>query len=403
MTRRLVLGLGGSVDYEITWSSEVIEELAESYGVRADELGTSPPITDERSLVVSVLGYFVRGVGGEHHVASPDVLETFASRLPRKVTLGGTGVRAGLALARLGVPSTLHLVSVNEHFRRLLPQECSWVTSAEQDSIEPHLIVQWDSGARVRVGETELVAPFPNRLIYVNDPPNAEMRLSRDLPAALAEADIVLLSGLNAMQDERTLAARLDELRSALTSLPDEAFVYYEDAGFHWPAFSGLVRAALLDRIDVYGMNEDELQTHLAREVDLLDPVSVRRAVTDIAVVIPARTLVVHTKYWALAAGERAERYAPALAGGVAMASTRYRFGDDFTPAQYAEAADLPFNEAGAAFAAAMSGHGLCAVPARSITAPAAATVGLGDTFVGGFLGALARGALAREGATVWT
>src|SRR2546426_835626 len=175
MTPRLVLGLGGSVDYEIAWSSQVVEDLVASYGIRAEELGNTMPIVDERSLVLSVLGYFRRGAGGERHVDSPDSLETFASRFPRKVTLGGTGVRAGLALARLGMPSTLHLVSVNDHFRRLLPAECSWITSAEHDSIEPHVIVQWEEGAGVLVGDTQLVAPFPNRLIYVNDPPNAEM------------------------------------------------------------------------------------------------------------------------------------------------------------------------------------------------------------------------------------
>lgn len=398
MTPRLVLGLGGSVDYEIAWSSQVIEDLVAGYGIRAAELGSSTPIVDERSLVASVLGYFRRGVGGERHVASPDALETFASRFPRKVTLGGTGVRAGLALAMLGVPSTLHLVSVNDHFRRLLPAECSWITSAEHDSIEPHLIVQWEEGARVRVGDSELVAPFPNRLIYVNDPPNAEMRLSPDLAGALAQAHIVLLSGLNAMQDEAVLVTRLAELRTALDSLPEDAFVYYEDAGFHRPAFSALVRAALLDRIDIYGMNEDEMQAHLARDVDLLDPAAVREAVRDLAAVVPAQTLVVHTKHWALAAGGHAERYAAALAGGVAVASTRYRYGDEFTLAQYGEAADMPLNEAGAELAATISGPGLHAVPARAITVPTPTTVGLGDSFVGGFLGALAT-----EGAPVWT
>ncbi|MGO4586641.1 ADP-dependent glucokinase/phosphofructokinase [Arthrobacter sp. 2RAF6] len=398
MTPRLVLGLGGSVDYEIAWSSKVIEDLVESHGIRAEELGNTTPIVDERSLVLSVLEYFRRGAGGERHVAAPDSLETFAARFHRKVTLGGTGVRAGLALARLGMPSTLHLVSVNEHFRRLLPAECSWITSAEHDSIEPHVIVQWEEGARVRIPGTELVAPFPNRLIYVNDPPNAEMRLSPDLPEVLAKAHIVLLSGLNAMQDEGVLAARLTELRSALDALPEGAFVYYEDAGFHRPALSARVRAALLDRIDVYGMNEDEMQVHLGHAVDLLDPVAVREALGDLAFVIPARTFVVHTKYWALAAGDHAEQCAPALSGGIAMASTRYRCGDDFTVEQYAGTADLPLNEAGAALAAAISGPGVHAVAARAISIPTPTTVGLGDSFVGGFLAALAT-----EGASVWT
>ncbi|MBT8162271.1 MULTISPECIES: ADP-dependent glucokinase/phosphofructokinase [Arthrobacter] len=391
MASSIVLGLGSSVDYEIAWSSQLMEHLMQRYGISAGELTGAPEITDERSLVVSVLGHFRRGVGGEVHVSSPDVLEAFAAKFDRKVTLGGTAVRAGLALARLNVPVMLHIVGINDHIRELLPPTCAWITSAEHDSTEPHLIVQWNEGARVRVGQTDLIAPFPNRLIYVNDQPNAQMLLSPDLPQVLSKSTIFLISGLNAMQDEHLLHVRLKEIRRAMDTLPQDAFVYYEDAGFHIPSFSAHVRAALLDRIDVYGMNEDEMQTHLGREINLLDADSIRRAVDDIATIIPARTLVIHTKYWVLARGPQAEQYASALAGGVAMASTRYCYGDDFTPSQYAHATQLPLNQDGNAVSKALSGPGLYAIPTRSLNVPTPTTVGLGDSFVGGFLGALTR------------
>jgi ADP-dependent phosphofructokinase/glucokinase len=391
MTSTIVLGLGSSVDYEITWSSQLIEHLVQRYGITVVELTGATEITDERSLVVSVLGHFRLGVGGEQHVASPDVLDAFAAKFDRKVTLGGTAVRAGLALSRLNVPVTLHLVGINDHFRELLPSTCAWITSAEHDSTEPHLIVQWNEGARVRVGQRELIAPFPNRLIYVNDQPNAEMLLSPDLPQALSESSIFLISGLNAMQDEHILHVRLKEIRRAMDALPEGAFVYYEDAGFHVQAFSAQVREALLDRIDVYGMNEDEMQTHLGREINLLDPDSIRHALDDLATIIPARTLVIHTKYWVLACGFQPEHYASALEGGVAMASTRYRYGDNFTPSQYAESAEWPVNQDGAAVSAALSGPGLYAIPTRALSVPMPTTIGLGDSFVGGFLGALTR------------
>jgi ADP-dependent phosphofructokinase/glucokinase len=84
-------------------------------------------------------------------------------------------VRAGLLLSRLGVPSTLHLVSVNDTVRRLLPPETDHISSGTEDTFYPHLIVQYEQGLRIRAGDLDLTAPFPNRLIYVNDPANSAM------------------------------------------------------------------------------------------------------------------------------------------------------------------------------------------------------------------------------------
>ena len=57
-----------------------------------------------------------------------------------------------------------------------------------------------------------VTAPSSNRVILVHDPVNALLELSPALPAALAQADLVLLSGLNAVADPghaRGLAERV--------------------------------------------------------------------------------------------------------------------------------------------------------------------------------------------------
>jgi ADP-dependent phosphofructokinase/glucokinase len=64
MSARLVLGLGGTVDYEIRWDAAVISTLARHYGVRRAELVSAAPIEDERALIVAILGLLERGVGG---------------------------------------------------------------------------------------------------------------------------------------------------------------------------------------------------------------------------------------------------------------------------------------------------------------------------------------------------
>ena len=99
-----------------------------------------------------------------------------------------------------------------------------------------------------------------------------------------------------------------------------------------------------------------------------------------------------HTRHWALAYARDAGRYAVALRAGVTMATTRFRYGDDFTRADYSEIASRAPSLKGAAFAHAFnarSGDGAVCVPVADVAQENATTVGLGDAFVGGFLPAL--------------
>jgi hypothetical protein len=387
---RVVLGLGGCVDYELKLTAGVLEELVSEYGVRAAELTSPAAVTSERDLVVSILGYVSRGAGGEHFVASAPALSAFAGRFPHRATLGGTSVRAGLLMDRLGVPSTLHLVSVNDTVRRLLPPEIAYVSSGVEDTFYPHLIVQYDRGLRIRAGDLDIAAPFPNRLIYVNDPANGAMLLTADLGDRLRDAAVFLISGFNAMRDEAELDKRLAALRDHMRQLPPGAVTYFEDAAYHEPAFSRRVRDGLLDAIDVYGLNEDEMQAYLGRTVDLLAAADVAEALTEVRALIPVPTLVLHTKYWAAAVGERAGEYAGALDTGTLMAATRYCHGDDFTDEDVERLRRQPRRPESVAFAAALRSPTIHCVPGFALDVENPTTVGLGDTFVGGFLAAVA-------------
>jgi ADP-dependent phosphofructokinase/glucokinase len=388
---RVVLGLGGCVDYELTLTAAVLEKLIIEYGIVAAELTSPAAVTSERDLVVSILSYVSRGGGGEHFVASAPALPTFANRFAHRETLGGTSVRAGILMSKLGVPSTLHLVSVNDTFRRLLPADSEYLNSGVEDTFYPHLIVMYDQGLWIRANDIDIHAPFPNRLIYVNDPPNADMLLTDDLGDRLGKAEVFLISGFNAMRDKNELELRLAALKEHMRQLPPEAITYFEDAAYHEPAFSRRVRAALLPDIDVYGMNEDELQSYLRRPVDLLDPADVADALTAVHAMIPVPTLVLHTKYWALALG--AGDYTDALDTGTVMAATRYVHGDDFTEDDVERLRRQPRRPSSFALAAALRarlGTVIRCVPGFELDVPNPTTVGLGDTFVGGFLAALA-------------
>lgn len=388
---RVLLGLGGCVDYELKVTAGVLEQLIAEHGIAAADLTAAATVTSERDLVVSILGYVARGAGGEHFVASAPALSTFANRFPHRETLGGTSVRAGILMSRLGVPSTLHLVSVNDTFRRLLPADGDYINSGAGDTFYPHLIVQYDKGLRVRASDIDIVAPFPNRLIYVNDPANGAMLLTDDLGDRLGTADVVLISGFNAMRDEAELAERLASLKEHLRRRPSGAVTYFEDAAYHQPAFSRRVRDALLDEIDVYGLNEDELQSYLGRRVDLLSAEDVAEALRAVHALIPVPTLVLHTTYWALTFGSG--EYADALDTGTVMAATRYCHGDDFTDEDVQRLRRRPRRPESVAFAAALRsrlGDTVHCVPGFALDVENPTTVGLGDTFVGGFLAELA-------------
>lgn len=397
----VVLGLGGCLDYEVTWDPAVLEDLVRGYGIRAAEVDRDALVRSERDLVRSVLGFMRDGVGGERFVASSDIVAAFAARLPCTTTLGGTPVRAALALARLGVPSTVHLVSIDDQVRRLLPDVVAYLCSATRDSVDPHLIVQFPAGASVRAGDVDVVAPAANRLIYVNDRPNRELVISPDLAATLATARAFLISGFNSMQDPATVAARVRDLREQMAGLSADAVVVYEDAGFHVPELSAAVRAGLLDVVDVYSMNEDEMQGHVGRRVDLTDARDVARALEELHAAVPAATLVVHTSRWSLAFGHDAGRYGDALELGVTVAGARYLHGDDVHAEDHESVVQAPPHPAGRILAAGLEAllpGRVRVVAGRDLRPDRPTTIGLGDSFVGGFVAALAGARTGRAG-----
>jgi len=394
MTDSIVLGLGGNLDYLVTWDAQVIENLVTAYDLRAAELTTAVPINSERDLLRCLLAFLRDGTGGERFVATTTIIETFAAQFQKAIALGGTAARAAIALDRLGVKTTLHLVSIDDHVRRLLPRSCSYICSASHDSTHPHLIMQFRAGTEVRVNDIDVRAPHPNRVIFTNDPPHQQMQLSEELGTVLADARVFLISGFNVVQDPVILDQRLAILRRHLARVPADCLVQYEDAGFHLPELRYQINRQLEDLIDVHSMNEDELQTYLGRTCNLLDPEEMARALTEIRTIVHAPTVMIHTQYWSLAVGRNPDSFAQALQGGVTLASTRYFHGDNFSETDYDRIAHASPTAAGADFATAIEkllpGLVRC-VPAIQLATSNPTTIGLGDSFVGGFLGAWTR------------
>ena len=62
---------------------------------------------------------------------------------------------------RLGVESMVHLVSISDEVRERLPEGVAWLCSAEGDSLDPHVIVQYPRGAVVRLVDGMVVRAPP--------------------------------------------------------------------------------------------------------------------------------------------------------------------------------------------------------------------------------------------------
>lgn len=392
MKEKIILGLGNNIDYEIVWNSEVFENLILRYGIQDEELSGNPTVDSERNLVISILSFLKSGSGGERFVSSSDIIERFAQNFEYKITVGGTSVRAAIAMRKLGYTSALHLVTTNDDVRRLIPPDSPYVCSNTKDSSYPHLIVQFRKDTHVKAADIDICTSRSNRIIYDNDYDNIVMNLNEDFADLITDAKIFLVSGFNAMQSQELLTNRLESLLRIMKKLPKDALVFYEDACFYDPGVSKLIHSTLADSIHIFSLNEDELQFYLGRRVDLLNEVQIKAALEDIQNLIHAPLIVVHSMYWALAYGEKAMQVSKALKGGITMATTRFRFGDDFTVENYMETEGLLPNSAGVVFAAELKkllGDKICCVPVVHVEESNATTVGLGDAFVGGFLPAL--------------
>lgn len=397
MTGRIVLGLGGTVDDELEWDAGAFQRLVDGHGIRLAEIEDDPPsaVPDERGIALAVLRSMRRGRGCECYVADKAHLLAFDARFDRRVALGGTCVRAALAMNRLGVGSTVHLVSISDEVRRRLPQGVAYLCSAEEDSLDPHVIVQYPRGAAVRLVDGTVVAGRPNRVILVNDGPNERMVLSRDLPAALRQASAVLISGLNTMKEAADLRARLAELAGMLRGVPQGAPVVYEDAGFHDETMRSLVLEVMPSVASAHSLNEDEARHYLGRQADLAEPQEVAAMMEGLQEILGAPTVMVHTSRYAACIGAQAGLYRDAAQAGCLLASTRFAHGDHYGRAEYDAVAARPREPVGVALAGAVETRraGVLIAPGYDVRTASPTTIGLGDAFIGGVMARLAASA----------
>lgn len=393
MARRPLLGLGGTVDFEIDLDAAVLSDLVREFSIDIGELSRDREISTLRDAVVVMLAHIESGIGGERFLADPGIAHELAARFPHRTTLGGTCTRAALAMHVIGVPSTLHLVSIDDTVRAQLPETIDWICSADRDSLDPHLIVQFPAAFEVRVGDAVVTAPRADRLILANDPPHRELRIAADFGDRAAVADVIVLSSFNVIQEREVLRDRLTTVIDAMQHRQHDAIVLFEDAAYHRPELSAFVREHLVNHVDAWSMNEVEASAVLGHSMPVDDPHEIEAALRELHERIPARVLIVHTAHWAAAVGAGSHHWRDALRMGADLAGCRYRNGDTMTEDDVIAVVEGTRHPDGARIEAALrTVSELVVVAAPAVQTARPTTIGLGDTFVGGMVAALSQG-----------
>jgi ADP-dependent phosphofructokinase/glucokinase len=389
---KIVLGLGGTVDYEIYLEEDVINKLILDFKISNKELKNIESIDNMRDLLITVLNYIKSGKGGERFVKNSQLIIDFSKYFDYRISLGGTCVRAGIIQSAFGGSCILHLVSISDEVRDLLPKDITYICSAEQDTLDPHLIIQFKEGFKFKIQDAVFEAPQPSRLIFTNDPPNRELKISEKLGEVLAQAPLFLISGFNCIQDLNILEMRISEVKKQIKKLPQGAQVIFEDAGYHLPEICSQALILLQGCLDIYSMNEDELQVYAKRAIDLLNVEDVYDAILHVSQTIPAPLLIVHTRYWALAYGNEADKSRVHLQAAIDIASTRFCYGENIGRSELHLTQHQPKHIESKKFSSQLeskfSGRGIC-LPGYDLKVENPTTIGLGDVFIGGLVGSL--------------
>jgi len=391
MKERIALGFHTCVDYELKWSTQVVEAQIRALNIHADELKMDIDVDSERAIWLVSLAHLQAGSGCEIIPAISELCVDFANHFEYRLTLGGTPTRAAIVLDRLGYSSMLQTSCYNEHVVRLMPAGVRVLPAegAGYSGIFPHVVLQYSGGVRIQANDIDFVTPRENRILISRDAASLNMPvLAEEYGKMIGECEVFLLGSFTEILDAKILTDRIEKTKRLLSHLPEDATVVMEDGCYIRREFRHYVHRRLGPKINVLSMNEDELQQYVGTAVDILDPEAVKKAVEYVYKTTGIKKVLVHSEAWALVYGEDAGSMSASLDGGITMAATRFRMGDDFTAQDYAQTKDIPDKADSAVFCgrmAEMLGDKICCIPCKDLSYVKNPTVvGLGDAFAGG-------------------
>ena len=392
---KLALGLNNCVDFEIHWDSSILEELIRQNNIYRKDIKLYTVVENLRQLICSLLYLIEAGEGIGSKITDMNIVFDYSNHFTFKKTLGGSGVRAAIAIRKFGYKSLLHLVSQSDDVRKLLPNDCEYFCAVDYDADYPHLIIQFPEGAEIHVNDIDIIAKRANRAMYFNDRGIMELPLSEDFFKAATTCNTMLIGGFTSISDPDLAKKQARKTVEYLNKYARNTVVYYEDScppGGIKPVHNEIWRI-IVPKSQIYSMNEDELQLHIGAKINLLDANVVISAIEKLSKIIPCESYVIHSKYWAIVYGEHVNIYAEALQNAVDISTSRLVYGDEMTAEDLEQTRKRPMDPLGLEFKHQVEQgkwkHNISCIPSYLVTEKNLTTIGLGDSFVGGFLAKL--------------
>ncbi len=398
MSKEIAFGFGNTVDYELIWSTEVINKLIKVNKISLADLKIYDLLDSEKKIVISILFCMQKGIGIHLPIASNELLEDFSNHFKKNITLGGTGVRAALALSKIGVDSIVHLSQTNKYTRKLLPTNCEYYCSNKEDWICPHVIIQYTENSIIDSNDIQIKPVNANRIILSNDLSNSELKLNKYFyEEAIKNAKVLQLGCFESMEKKEVLDTLYNYLNKQIPIIKEQNTIIFMEMGHHHHEIAKeYFFNKLIFHADILSMNEDEFQDIIGKNIDLMDPKIVLNYINLIKEKYKLKYVVVHSRYWAIAIGEKANLLRESLIGGITLATTRLIHGDNFNIEDYKNTKKLPLQDKSQEFVNKLNNsEEISSFSSYEVTNKNLTTIGLGDTFVGGFLNEI--GKLNRE------
>ena len=371
------------------------------------EMRPAVRIRNMQQLLETIVYFCLSGTGGEVDIEDPDLIR---ASFPCRNAMGGTAVQAALALDRLGAGSVVHLSDDSRQVREQLISpnikvplpDGSLGSAGDEDggtSPETHVIIQFQKGSRICLGDQAETIPVSNRLILTRNTVNASLPLDENylrwVEVHARQVSSNVLSSLNSILDPEVLKlrmARILEHVERYRSQNPRGIVYFEDAHYHSRDIRRLCIETLYPHVDIMSMNEEELRCTMDMFQQPIEIEDIFSCVNNVEYLLDRfgikKGSIVHTKDYAMFVGDAdGLEIEKGLVYGSLMATARAAFGVYGNDAQIRKILEGSLSRAGQENLEKIENSSLrdrvILVPTFALDRPKF-TIGLGDCFTGG-------------------
>ena len=415
--KKFVFGYTSNLDVLIEWDVNKFNALIEEF-LKQDFSLNENDVIDSMESLVRIAGYFmIQGVGGEINITNAKICEFLEKYFKISYVLGGTCAQSAAAISTAGFPSLVHITDRSKEVCELMEgMGIQGVSDGETVELPKlvedtapirHMILQFSKGDIIKANGKEFKIPESNRLIIDFDNIHNLVPIEKEFLKYCEEnAKRIIaysISGFNAIIDRKVILDKVKEIKNHLSKIKtqnDKCIIYLESACYLNDTVKEIFFKEVTEYIDILGMNEEEL-------VELTGQFGVTTIKENFESILEgldcilnhysARNIVLHTKDYAISYGEdmnelNLER---ALTVGNILAGTRARIGKYGNLAECEATLKKPLSKIGLSFSEQLktieTKRNVVMVPSRYLEKPIC-TIGLGDTFVAGFLASIGGG-----------